>query len=402
MQSATALSPLKNSARALAMTDGAIGAGFGIYLHWPYCLAKCPYCDFNSHVARSVNQRDWAKAFVSELEHYALETPERVVNSVFFGGGTPSLMEPALVETIIACIAENWRLAQDVEISLEANPTSIETGKFRDFRAAGINRVSVGIQALNDNDLRRLGRQHDHKEALAAIDIARNVFTRTSFDLIYARQDQTLSEWEAELSRALSLDLDHLSLYQLTIEPETVFGRRFAANRLAGLPDDDLSAEMYEVTQDICEAAGLPAYEVSNHARPWAQSRHNMIYWRSGDYLGIGPGAHGRLTLNSTRYATDTELNPDIWRLAAEGGVGEKSRVMLSETDRVTEYVMMSLRLSEGVDLARLKRMGGALNVAKVDELTTYGLLLQENNRLIVTKSGRMVLNAITRTLLLD
>ncbi len=384
------------------MRDDWQAGGFGIYVHWPFCQSKCPYCDFNSHVAAAVDQRAWARAFVSELRRYARETPQRIVNSIFFGGGTPSLMDPALIETLIACIAEHWPLARDVEITLEANPTSIELGKFKDFRAAGVNRVSVGIQALNDNDLRRLGRLHSTAEALHAIEIARAVFLRSSFDLIYARQDQSLSAWEAELSQALALDLDHLSVYQLTIEPDTAFGRLHQAHRLPGLPSDDLAADMYQLTQDLCKSANLPAYEVSNHARPWAQARHNLLYWRSGDYIGIGPGAHGRLTVDDTRYSIDTDLSPDIWLEKATRGNAEHSRVPLDTADRVTEFVMMGLRLSEGLDLLRLKQMGGALIEEKVANLVDLGLVTRSESHLTVSAHGRMVLNSITRELLVD
>lgn len=384
------------------MGDDLDDGGFGIYIHWPFCLSKCPYCDFNSHVAGAVDQRDWARAFVLELERYAWITRQRVVNSIFFGGGTPSLMEPALVETIITCIAENWVLAKDVEITLEANPTSVEAGKFRDFRTSGINRISVGVQALNDHSLKRLGRLHTAAEALAAIDIAQSIFLRSSFDLIYARQDQSGPDWEAELSFALSLGTEHLSLYQLTIENNTAFGRLHMAGRLTGLPDDTLSADMYSITQQLCEQAGLPAYEVSNHAKPWAQSRHNLIYWRCGDYLGIGPGAHGRISLNNQRFATETALAPNDWKAAALAGNGEKSRALLSTKDSAAEYLMMSLRLAEGLDLDRLDRFDGGVDPLKIKELRDYGLITLKGRRLIATPSGRMVLNSIIRELLLD
>jgi len=376
-------------------------AGFGIYIHWPFCQSKCPYCDFNSHVVSGVNQREWAKAFVSELERYKSETPERVVSSVFFGGGTPSLMEPELVETILTCISENWTFARGAEITLEANPSSVEAGKFRDFRSAGVNRISLGIQALNDHDLSKLGRLHSRDEGYRAIEIAQNTFTRVSFDLIYARQDQGLKDWEAELTKALSLGTEHLSLYQLTIEEDTAFGKRHAAGKLIGLPEDNLAADMYALTQEICEAADMPAYEISNHARSWAQSQHNLIYWRGGDYLGIGPGAHGRLRVNGKRCATDTELLPQTWLAAATAGLGEASRTELSAYEQGVEYLLMALRLTEGVDLTRASDFDpDLLNSNKYNELVDMGFLASDQSRLYATPQGRMVLNAILRELL--
>ncbi|MEM8539192.1 MAG: radical SAM family heme chaperone HemW, partial [Pseudomonadota bacterium] len=267
--------------------------GFGLYLHWPFCEAKCPYCDFNSHVVRSIDQQAWADAYLSEIDRIGTETDGRVLRSVFFGGGTPSLMAPEIVDAILTRVRATWPIANDIEITLEANPTSVEAGRFAAFRDAGVNRVSMGVQALNDKDLRALGRLHTAAEAMLAFDIARNVFDRVSFDLIYARQGQSLSAWRNELNAALSLAVDHLSLYQLTIEEGTAFGARYAAGKLRDLPDDDLSADMYALTQEVCAARGFDGYEVSNHARQGAESAHNQIYWRYGDYAGIGPGAHG-------------------------------------------------------------------------------------------------------------
>ncbi len=278
--------------------------GFGFYVHWPFCASKCPYCDFNSHVSAEIDESRWVRAYLREIDRYAAEVPERVLTSIFFGGGgTPSLMAPDTVSAILERIRAHWPVANDLEVTLEANPGSVEAGRFRGYADAGVNRVSVGVQALNDADLRRLGRLHTVEEALAALEIARNTFERVSFDLIYARQGQTLEEWRAELSGALEFAADHLSLYQLSIEPGTAFGDRYDAGKLRGLPDEDLSAEMYLLTQEMCETAGFHAYEVSNHAKPGAESRHNQIYWRYGDYAGIGPGAHSRLTVdgNDTR-----------------------------------------------------------------------------------------------------
>lgn len=376
---------------------------FGIYLHWPFCQSKCPYCDFNSHVSDAVNQRTWAKAFVSELVRYHNECPEPVVSSVFFGGGTPSLMAPELVETILICIAELWGYTRDVEITLEANPTSVEARRFQDFRSAGVNRLSLGIQSLNNNDLKRLGRLHSASEALWALEIAQDAFLRVSFDLIYARQKQTLEDWHFELTRALSLGTDHLSLYQLTIEDGTAFGRLHAANKLPGLPTGDVSADMYALTQELCNTAGLPAYEVSNHARPWAQSSHNLTYWRGGDFLGIGPGAHGRLGVAGSRFATETELSPSLWLKAALSGSGEVLRNKLDRRDIALEYLMMSLRLSEGLDLFRLHNLDSdLLNNDKIVALVDSGHLFRTNERLGATPSGRMVLNSIIREITND
>ncbi len=264
-----------------------ISAEFGIYIHWPFCQSKCPYCDFNSHVAEKIDESRWAKAYLAELDRTAVETSGQQVASVFFGGGTPSLMPPEIVAAILDKIRARWVVANDWEVTLEANPGSVEAGQFRAFRHAGVNRVSMGIQALDDTALRRLGRLHSVAEARAAFDIARDTFDRVSFDLIYARQDQTLAAWKAELFEALSMAIDHLSLYQLTVEPGTAFGDRLARGRLGGLPDEDRSVDMYELTQELCAERGLEGYEVSNHARSGSKSRHNLIYWRAGDYVGV-------------------------------------------------------------------------------------------------------------------
>ena len=312
------------------MTEALNADGFGLYVHWPFCQAKCPYCDFNSHVAATIDQTRWLDAYLSEIKRVSSEVSDRVLTSIFFGGGTPSLMPPDTVGRVIEAARAAWPRANDLEITLEANPTSTEAGRFRGFRDAGVNRVSVGLQSLRDEDLKRLGRLHSAAEGRSAFLLAREVFPRVSFDLIYARQFQTLADWRAELTEALTLAADHLSLYQLTIEPGTAFGDRFARGRLSGLIDDDLGAEMYDLTQELCMANGLPAYEVSNHASDMAQSRHNLIYWRGGDYAGIGPGAHGRLTLGGIRHATETELSPIGWldRLTRDG-TGESQRRVL-------------------------------------------------------------------------
>ncbi len=377
--------------------------GFGIYIHWPFCEAKCPYCDFNSHVSRSIDQAAWKTAYLSELKRYAAETQGRTVTSVFFGGGTPSLMNPDTVAVVIAEIKTLWPTANDLEITLEANPSSVEAGRFRAYRDGGVSRISMGIQALNDTDLKRLGRIHSTSEALAAFDIARDTFERVSFDLIYARQNQTLKDWEAELNLALTLSIDHLSLYQLTIEDGTAFGDRYALGKLRGLPDDDLGADMFDLTQEVCGAAGMPAYEVSNHARDSAQSRHNLIYWRYGDYLGIGPGAHGRLTVNGRRNATICYSNPKRW-LDAVGGHGpEQSRESLTREDEATEFLLMGLRLRDGIDLERYAQLAGKpLDSNSVRHLTDIDMIAISDSTLTVTDQGFRVLNSVIGALIPD
>ena len=383
------------------MPDDWEAGGFGIYLHWPFCQAKCPYCDFNSHVSREIDQNRWLRAYLAEIDRYAAEVPDRVLRSIFFGGGTPSLMEPDVVGAILERIARHWPQANDLEVTLEANPGSVEAGRFRAFRDAGVSRVSMGIQALNDRDLQRLGRIHTVNEALKAFDVARDCFERVSFDLIYARQDQTPEEWRTELKQALSLAIDHISLYQLTIEDGTAFGDRYSLGKLRGLPDDDDAAKMYEITQDITESAGFETYEVSNHARPGAESRHNTLYWKYGDYIGIGPGAHGRVTLNHQRYATEAVRMPDGWLLAAEGGNGDKIRDGLIKDDQATEFLLMGLRLVEGVDLERFRALAGHdVSPSTIAELTDLGMVEVSQSTLRVTPRGRMVLNAVIESLL--
>ena len=385
------------------LTEDWKNAGFGLYIHWPFCQAKCPYCDFNSHVAAKIDQKAWAKAYLSEIDRVGAETDGRILRSVFFGGGTPSMMDPEIVDAILSKVRATWGMANDIEITLEANPTSVEAGRFAGYREAGVNRISMGVQALNDADLKALGRLHSHTEALAAFDVARNIFDRVSFDLIYARQNQTLEAWREELSRALALAVDHLSLYQLTIENGTAFGDRYSAGKLRGLPDDDLAADMYELTQTLCEDAGFPAYEVSNHAKSGSESLHNRIYWRYGDYAGIGPGAHGRLTVSGQRYATETPLAPGAWRaLIDRTGSGEGSRSVLTQSDAATEFLLMGLRLSEGVDLNRLEGEMFHRIIPKINGLSDMGMVEREQDRLRVTTRGRPVLNAVLRHLLDD
>jgi oxygen-independent coproporphyrinogen-3 oxidase len=379
-------------------------AGFGLYLHWPFCQSKCPYCDFNSHVVARVDQSRWLAAFQAEIDRVGALTEGRVLNTVFFGGGTPSLMEVATVQGILDRIRATWTLANDIEITLEANPGSVEASRFDGYAKAGVNRVSLGIQALDADDLRRLGRMHSVDDAARAIGIAQSVFDRVSIDLIYARQDQTLAAWREELSRALDFETSHLSLYQLTVEDGTVFGQMHAKNLLRGLPEEDLAADMFELTQEMTRAAGLPGYEVSNHARPGDESRHNLIYWRMGDYAGIGPGAHGRLTLGSRRIATEAQRMPGAWldQTLAQAGQAESVATLTGE-ERATEYLMFALRLREGASLSRFEALAGApLAQDRLTEVTDLGLIRCDGDRLVTTDQGVMMLNGILRALLAD
>jgi len=380
------------------LADDWQAGGFGLYVHWPFCQAKCPYCDFNSHVVAGVDQARWARALVAEIRRLAEETGPRVLGSVFFGGGTPSLMAPETVAAVLEAAREAWPQANDLEVTLEANPTSVEAGRFRGYRDAGVTRVSLGVQALDDESLRRLGRLHGAAEARAAFGIARDLFGRVSFDLIYARQDQTAAQWRAELAEALALALDHLSLYQLTIEEGTAFGARHAAGKLAGLPDEDRAADLWEITQEMTAAAGITSYEISNHARPDAVCHHNMVYWRCGDYAAVGPGAHGRLTLGGQRWATEAHRAPGKWIEAVEQtGRGEEERVLLSDQERLTEMLLMGLRLREGVSVARLDRLGW--DPATALALAEAGWVRFEGGRLAATDRAWPVLNAVLREL---
>lgn len=393
---------LQNWLQAVLPEDWQYG-GFGLYIHWPFCQSKCPYCDFNSHVSKTVDQKIWAQAYCLEIDRLGAQTGERPLRSIFFGGGTPSLMDPETVEVILRKVRETWPFSNDIEITLEANPTSVEAGRFSGFKEAGVNRVSIGIQALNDNDLRRLGRLHSVSEARAAFDTAARLFDRTSFDLIYARQDQSLDQWKAELTEALTMAGDHLSLYQLTIEDGTAFGDRLAAGGLAGLPKEDLAADMYQVTQELCSSAGLNAYEVSNHAKNGSESRHNLIYWQCGDYVGVGPGAHGRITLNGARYTTESPKDPQDWLTSVNSGDGELPRHLQSPAEHADEYLMMGLRVTDGIDLSRYGDISkSALNNTVIDKLTDIGMVDVFDNRLKATARGRPLLNAIIRELLTE
>lgn len=375
--------------------------GFGLYLHWPFCEAKCPYCDFNSYVSKSIDHDAWIKAFDLEIQRYGKLFPDRILKSIYFGGGTPSLMKPDGVGALLDRISSQWKFANDIEITLEANPSSIEIQKFQDFKTAGINRVSIGVQALDDKALRALGRLHSHSEALKAVEIGRTVFDRVSFDLIYARQHQTLAEWDAELQQALSFDPDHLSLYQLTIEPETAFGARQRLGTLKGLPDEDLGADMYDLTQHRTQSAGLPSYEVSNHAKIGHESRHNQIYWQGGDFIGIGPGAHGRITKDNTRYSSTTPLSPNIWlESALQQNSSQEIVSSLSKRDVYNELLMMGLRMNIGVAVNRTEAITGHPFVMP-DELVEYELVTVDDGMIRTTDKGRPVLNYVIEKLLI-
>ena len=376
---------------------------FGIYVHWPFCAAKCPYCDFNSHVRTKIDEGGWLDGIEKELEWTAnMQGDARpIVETIFFGGGTPSLMTGPSVGRILDKISRTWRMANDVEVTLEANPASAEAARFADYKAAGVNRVSLGVQALNDSDLKMLGRLHNAEEAKAALKMAMNQFQRVSLDLIYARPDQSDAQWRTELKEALSFGTDHMSLYQLTIEPETPFALLHKTGKLH-IPDDDLAADLYETTQEMTEAAGLPAYEISNHARPGSESRHNLIYWRYGDYAGIGPGAHGRLMLNNARMATATIRLPERWKdMLEKQGNAFTDFLQVSDGDAAREHLLMNLRLSEGLDLAAYElRWNIRPDAAKIAALVEQGLLSQDDDVLRATPNGRLVLNAVIAALL--
>jgi putative oxygen-independent coproporphyrinogen III oxidase len=375
---------------------------FGVYIHWPFCLSKCPYCDFNSHVRHAaIDEPRFVRAFASEIAATAARVPGRTVSTIFFGGGTPSLMQPATVGTILEAIGAHWSIARDAEVTLEANPTSVEATRFRGYRAAGVNRVSLGVQALDDAALKELGRLHTAQEALAAVGIARSIFERYSFDLIYARPRQTTAEWAAELRRAIAEAAEHLSLYQLTIEQDTPFHALRAAGKLV-IPDDDAARALYDTTQEICAAAGLPAYEVSNHAQPGAECRHNLVYWRGHEYAGIGPGAHGRLDIAGERRAIATEKRPETWLMRVEAsGHGVITDDPLTREERADEFLLMGLRLAEGIDPARYARLAGrTLDPKRISVLLEEGAVeVTPEGRLRVTMAGFPVLDAVVADL---
>ncbi|HEX5999564.1 MAG TPA: radical SAM family heme chaperone HemW [Hyphomicrobiaceae bacterium] len=376
-------------------------AGFGVYVHWPFCASKCPYCDFNSHVRHGgagggIDEPRFRAALLGELAHWAELTPRRTVSSVFFGGGTPSLMNPATVGSIIEAITRHWPLEAGAEITLEANPSSVEAGRFRGYRDAGVNRVSMGVQSLDDAVLRSLGRLHTAAEALAAIEIARTTFARFSFDLIYARPGQTPAAWRDELRRALALAGSHLSLYQLTIEPGTPFAELYARGKLK-MPEGETARAFYHLTQELCEGAGLPAYEISNHAAPGEECRHNLLYWRYGEYAGIGPGAHGRAVIGGMRRATSTERHPERWAaLVEEREHGLAEMAELTPAEEADEALLMGMRLDEGIDLSRLEAMTGfAPNAVTMADLVAAGLVEHEGTRVRATAAGRIVLDQV-------
>lgn len=381
------------------MTDD---PGFGIYIHWPFCAAKCPYCDFNSHVRHQpVDQARFAAAFDREMATMRARTGGRKVDSIFLGGGTPSLMEPETVGAVLESVARYWTVPDGIEITLEANPSSVEAARFRGYRAAGVNRVSLGVQALNDADLRFLGRLHDVEGALHAIGLAREIFPRLSFDLIYARPHQGLDQWAAELDRAIGYAADHLSLYQLTIEDGTRFQLLHEAGKFV-MPEPDYAADLYKLTQEVTAARGLPAYEISNHARPGAESRHNLIYWRYGEYVGIGPGAHGRFVENGERIVTFTEKLPEAWLERVEArGHGITGGERLTREEEADEFLLMGLRLAEGIDLARYESLSGrSLSSKRIAVLQEERLVAPVgNSRLRATADGMIVLDAVVADL---
>jgi putative oxygen-independent coproporphyrinogen III oxidase len=386
----------------MSLAAPAADPGFALYVHWPFCLAKCPYCDFNSHVrGAAIDEERYVAAFRTEIKHRAQLAPRRTVRSIFFGGGTPSLMRPQTVQAIVDAVAESWTIEPGAEVTLEANPTSVEAGRFRGYRAAGVNRLSIGVQALNDTDLKFLGRRHTVAEALAALKVAASIFARHSFDLIYARPGQSVAAWRAELAQAMALAGEHVSLYQLTIEPDTMFERLFQAGKLA-MPDADLGRDLFDATQEITQAHGLPAYEVSNHARPGAESQHNLVYWRYGEYAGVGPGAHGRLITPQGRRAQAAEKHPEMWLTQVESeGHGLVENDLLTPEEQGDEFLLMGLRLREGVDPERFKALSGrTLDRQQIESLAADGFLVADDSgRVRVTAAGFPVLDSVVADL---
>ena len=376
--------------------------GFGVYVHWPFCLSKCPYCDFNSHVRQAaIDETRFARAFAAEIAATAARTGGRTVSTIFFGGGTPSLMQPATVSAVLDAIAQHWSVAADLEVTLEANPSSVEATRFRGYRTAGVNRVSLGVQALDDTALKELGRLHSAREALDAVAIARRTFDRVSFDLIYARPRQSPESWAAELRCAVAQAGEHLSLYQLTIEADTPFAALHAAGKLA-VPSENDARALYDVTQAVCAEAGFPAYEVSNHARPGAECRHNLVYWRAQEYAGIGPGAHGRLDIEGRRHATATEKRPESWLMRVESlGHGVITDEALTREQMADEFLLMGLRLAEGIDPQRYARISGRpLDPARIALLEEQAAIEADANGMLrVTRSGFPVLDAVVADL---
>lgn len=394
--------PVSKTADLPALPESDYTGPAAIYVHWPFCLKKCPYCDFNSHVREEVSHTDWRSALVKEIETTAANFPNLSAKSIFFGGGTPSLMEPETVAAVISAIEHHWGNGSNLEITLEANPSSVEAGRFRAYRQAGVNRLSVGIQSLKDDVLKFLGRLHTADEALQALKVAQNNFERVSFDLIYARPEQTPVEWQRELQEALSFGTEHLSLYQLTIEEGTAFHHQFHRGKFS-LPDEDASAALFDLTQEMTEAAGLPAYETSNHAKPGQESRHNLCYWQGDYYVGIGPGAHGRLPGNSygSAFAHAQIKRPEDWLQAVVSrGTGLQSLEKVSSADRAIEAIMMGLRLTDGIDIKQWESQfavstADLLDLQNIADLKVSGHLLEESNKLQLSSRGRPLLNFI-------
>jgi oxygen-independent coproporphyrinogen-3 oxidase len=378
------------------------GAAFGLYVHWPFCQSKCPYCDFNSHVRRDgIDEERFAHAIAREIETTAARAPGRTVTTVFFGGGTPSLMRPQTVAAILDAAANHWTIAPDAEITLEANPNSADAARFRGYRDAGVNRLSLGVQSFDDAALKLLGRIHGADEARKAIALAHASFERVSFDLIYARPGQTIDAWRRELREALDLAGDHLSLYQLTVEPQTPFAALYEVGRLL-MPDDASARDLYDLTAGICGEAGLPAYEISNHARPGGECRHNLVYWRGQDYAGVGPGAHGRLMIAGSRHATATEKRPETWLMRVEAlGHGLVADDILNRDEQGDEFLLMGLRLAEGIDPARYAAITGRpLDRARIARLQDEGaIVIDADGRLRVTQAAFPLLDAVVADL---
>jgi len=397
MRSGSWSMPALKTDHAVAAAD----AGFGIYVHWPFCLSKCPYCDFNSHVASSIDQTRYLRALLTELRYMRDLTGPRDVSSIFFGGGTPSLMEVATVSGVLNEIARLWQVPRETEVTLEANPTSVDAARFRGYRQAGVNRLSLGVQSMSDEALKFLGRLHSVEEAKSAIALARETFPRLSFDLIYARPGQTPAVWEKELREALELAADHLSLYQLTIEEETAFARLYEKGTFK-LPEDEVAAELYALTGDICARKNLHAYEISNYAAHGAECLHNLVYWRYSDYVGVGPGAHGRISVNGNKRATRMLKQPQAWLEQVEAqGNGLEQIESVSREEQGDEMMLMGLRLSEGISLARFSALSGRrIAPHRLAELQQDGLITCDGDTLKATERGRLVLDGLLGKLL--